>query len=97
MVVEAECKSNPELTIVENIGDTEVFIEVLTTEYRGVNTPVEEAIGPGEEIVFETGTEASGPNALGRSHIYNDQAVDAGEEGPRVITDAGEFSGDCID
>jgi hypothetical protein len=42
-----------------------------------------------------TGRAASGPEALDRNHLLKNEQLD--EEGPILLTDAEEFTGECID
>lgn len=95
--VEVQCSGDPERTTVRNTGETPITVEQIDSLFEDVpGEPYQpnDTIAPGEEIIYETGEQASGQNVLANRPIYHD---DEPSEGVEVKTTAGTVQVLCAE
>jgi hypothetical protein len=96
VVVSVNCYSNPELTTISNGGNVSVTIYSVGSIYLPRSAEpyvVNRTLSPGQKVTYQTGSAATGSNALTPLYIYADAA--GADEGARVKTNKGTFDRRC--
>src|SRR4051812_32042018 len=90
------CRSNPELTRIDNIGSSTVLIKSIGTLYAPSSRepyPVNHSLRPGRTVIFRSGPGATSGTILTTSSLYTNSAYD--RDGARIRTNAGTFTKRC--
>jgi hypothetical protein len=90
------CRSNPELTRIDNIGSSTVLIKTVGTLYApSSHEPytVNRSLTPGHTVIFRSGSGATSGTILTTSFIYTNSVYE--QDGARVATNGGTFTMRC--
>jgi hypothetical protein len=94
--VTVSCRSNPELTRIDNFGDIPLIINSIGTLYDQSSAEpitVNRTLGAGRTVIYRSGSGATSGTVLTTSFIYTNTAYE--KDGAVINTNAGTITVNC--